>query len=445
MIRKLTILAALGGTALAAPLCAQQPAAAADPAASFGARQGVEDISLSPDGRQIAFLVPDKTHGDQLFTAPVDGSAPPLRILVATGDPEKLRTCGWVSNTRLLCRMAITHKADNQLPETRTRLIAVDAVGGNVKLVSKREGDDAIGLARSGGTVVDWLPGEDGDVLVSRVYVPEERLGTNVSRTLTGMGVDRVDTLSLASKRVETPRKDATEYISDGRGNVRLMGVNPVNDSGYDTDKINYFYRTAGSGDWRPFGQYSSTSGVGFNPYAVDGDLNVAYGIDNRTGRLGLYKVTLDDSHTESPVFLHPQVDVESLILLGRSQRVVGATYVTDRREAVYFDPALKALAASLGKALPASPLVRFAGATLDEKKLLIWAGGDTDPGHYYLLDRGTKQMQRLIASRPELDGVALATVKAVSYKAADGTPAGVVVALREDGHVRFITIHWEE
>jgi hypothetical protein len=29
--------------------------------------------------------------------------------------------------------------------------------------------------------------------------------------------------------------------------------------------------------------------------------------------------------------------------------------------------------------------------------------------------------------------------------KAADGTPAGVVVAIREDGRVRFITIHWEE
>jgi len=29
--------------------------------------------------------------------------------------------------------------------------------------------------------------------------------------------------------------------------------------------------------------------------------------------------------------------------------------------------------------------------------------------------------------------------------KAADGTPVGVVVALREDGRVRFITIHWEE
>jgi hypothetical protein len=29
--------------------------------------------------------------------------------------------------------------------------------------------------------------------------------------------------------------------------------------------------------------------------------------------------------------------------------------------------------------------------------------------------------------------------------KAADGTPAAVVVALREDGRMRFITIHWEE
>jgi dipeptidyl aminopeptidase/acylaminoacyl peptidase len=437
MIRKLTILAALGGAALLLPLAAaaaQQPVS--DPAVSFGTRQGVESISLSPDGRQIAFVVPDKARGNALYTVPVDASKPPLRILLASGDPESIGGCEWVSNARLLCRVIIVTRYENLVPVVGSRLIAVDSVGGNVKVVSKREGQDALYRAFSGGTVVDYLSGEDGVVLLGRVYVPEERVGTNVSRSLVGLGVDRVNTLTLDSKRIETPRKDAVEFIADGKGQVRLMGLNPSYDSGYSTDKVNYLYRLPGSDDWKPFGQYAALAKTGFNPYAVDAAQNVVYGFDNKGGRLGLYKVTLDEARTETPVLLHPQVDVDDLLQLGRSRRVVGASYVTERRTPVYFDPELKALSASLSKALPGSPLIYFAGASSDEKKLLVWAGGDTDAGHYYLLDRTTKQMQRLLASRPELDSLQLATVKAVSYKAADGTqiPAYLTLPPGSDG-----------
>jgi dipeptidyl aminopeptidase/acylaminoacyl peptidase len=378
-----------------------------DPAAAFGARPGVEDISLSPDGATVAFVVPDSGRGNALYTVPADASKPPLRILVASGAPETIDDCDWVSNARILCRVLIARR-EIGVPYTSSRLVAVDSVGGNLKVVSTRQGENALYQANSGGYVVDWLAGQDNNVLLGRVYVPEQRIGTNISRSLEGLGVDRVDTRSLDSKRIETPRRDAVEYISDGGGQVRMMGVSPTSETGYATDRINYFYRLPGSDDWQNFGQYEILANLGFNPIAIDAEANVVYGLEHKDGR--------------TPVFLRPDVDVDGPIRLGRSRRVVGATYATDRRIAVYFDPELKALAGSLAKALPGAPLVHFAGATLDEQKLLVWAGGDMDPGHYYLLDRKTKHMQRLLSARPQLDDVPLSPVKAVTYKAADGT-----------------------
>ncbi|MGH8939852.1 MAG: alpha/beta hydrolase family protein, partial [Actinomycetes bacterium] len=150
-----------------------------------------------------------------------------------------------------------------------------------------------------------------------------------------------------------------------------------------------------------------------------------------------LYRLALDGSGRREPVLSHDQVDVDGVVRLGRPARVIGATYATERRSIVYFDPELKAVAAQLSKALPNSPLVYFAGASDDETKLLIWAGSDTDPGTYYVLDRTTKKMTPLMRGRPELDGVRLAEMKPVTYKAADGTMVPAYLTLPPGGSGR--------
>jgi dipeptidyl aminopeptidase/acylaminoacyl peptidase len=58
----------------------------------------------------------------------------------------------------------------------------------------------------------------------------------------------------------------------------------------------------------------------------------------------------------------------------------------------------------------------------VDERKLLVFAGGDTDPGVYYLFDRDKHDLHILSPARPQLEGRALATMKAIRYKTADGT-----------------------
>lgn len=154
----------------AAPVAAQNQGL--DAAARFGAREEVEDISLSPDARSVAMVMSDKGHGNALYTVAVGSKEVPKRILVATGDPERLRGCGWVSNDRLLCNVVIVRK-DLGVPSVMSRMIAVDAAGGNLKVVSTKQGAYALAVAYFGGTVIDWLPGADGTVLVGRTYVPE--------------------------------------------------------------------------------------------------------------------------------------------------------------------------------------------------------------------------------------------------------------------------------
>ena len=411
---------ALALTLSAAPVAAQEPGG--DAAARFGAREDVESISLSPDAKSVALIVPDaKGQGSALYTVPLGSDEMPKRILAATGDPERLRDCGWVSNDRLLCDVLLVKK-DFRAPSVMSRLIAVDAAGGNLKVVSTRQGDNALAVAQFGGAVIDWLPGADGTVLVGRTYIPEERTGSLVASRRNGFGVDKIDTRTLDSKIVESPKNEAIEYISDGTGIVRIMGMSDVSGTGYSTSRIRYLYRKQGSDKWESFGNYDVLTGQGLNPFAVDPKLNLAYAFKKENGRQGLYKVALDGSLGETPVFLHPEVDVDGLVRIGRSRRVVGATFATEKRQSVYFDPELQKLGASLSRALPGAPLIQFVGASEDEGKLLVWAGSDVDPGRYYLLDRQTRRMGELMPSRRALAGAKLAAVKPVSYKAADGT-----------------------
>jgi len=397
----------------------------ADPPVAFGAREHVEDVALSPSGRKLAFISPGPGQSNFLYTVEIGGAAEPREALMADGKPQRLSGCGWVSEERLVCTIfMVIDSPETKQPLGATRLIAVNADGTGLKLLSRRSRDHDLYVAFGGGDVIDWLPGTDGAVLMGRQYVPEVRVGTNVLDNREGYGVDRIDTASLATKPVEPARRDASDYISDGRGNIRIMAVREVaGATGYSSGKITYHYRTKVSRDWKPLGAFDNLTNQGFLPIAVDPDLDVAYGFKNgEGGRWALYSVQLNGSMKETLIFAHPQVDVDGTVRIGRAHRVVGVTYATEKREAVYFDPPLAALGRSLSKALPGLPLIRFLDSSADESKLLLWAGSDTDAGRYYLFDKATKKLGQLLVSRPRLEDVPLAAMKPVRYKAADGT-----------------------
>jgi dipeptidyl aminopeptidase/acylaminoacyl peptidase len=403
-----------------------QAAEPTHPASLFGVRQSVEHASLSPDGKTLAFLGPAAGQGSGLYIVPVDGSAKPKVVVTAGGNPERVDRCNWVANDRLVCRLYwVTNIIEGEGAgglAYMTRYVAVDSDGSNNQILYQASHRGLGYFLLYGGGIIDWLPDEDGNMLMTREHHPQMSTGTRISQREHGLGVDRVNTRTGKFSRAEAPREDAESFITDGRGTVRVVGLRMVQGGGYDSGNTRYLYRKKGASSWDVLSTVDDVHENGFAPHAVDPDLNVAYGLKRLNGRLAAYSVALDGSLREQIVFAHPRVDVAGFIGIGRRGRIVGVTYVTDRNETHYFDPQLDRLAKSLAKALPNLPLIHFVDSSVDESRLLIWAGSDTDPGRYFLYDKATKQLAELVENRPNLADVRLARVQAISYRAADGT-----------------------
>jgi dipeptidyl aminopeptidase/acylaminoacyl peptidase len=404
-----------------------------DPAAAFGARPSLSMLSLSPDGASIAYVAPGEGESSILYTIRLGDHPHEVPALVADGKPWRMYQCDWVANTRVACQIYAIQRAARADMElvTLTRLIAVDADGKNQRLLSTQQGTYARGLALYGGEIIDRLPDEDGVVLMSRLYVAEDNTVSAIGSRKEGLGVDRLDTRTGQSQTVEQPLDGVLSYISDGHGHVRIKETRVMgNAPGQWRSYVNYFYRTAASGDWRPLGSYDFIDHTGFLPLSVDPSLNVVFGLKRKDGRDALYKIALDGSLHEELVFDRPDVDVGDTVEIGRRQRPIGVKYVTDRPHIQYFDPDLEKMHASLARALPQTPEITIPDSSTDESDLLVLATSDHDPGNFYLFDRKARRMQPLLAVREQLDGVPLASVKAIDYPAQDGTRIPAYITL---------------
>jgi dipeptidyl aminopeptidase/acylaminoacyl peptidase len=379
-----------------------------DAAAAFGARADVAQMTLSPDGRAVAYLVPTAGPGTALLTLDLAEGSKAKIALVSSGKPERIEDCHWVSNERLVCEIFGINK-DQLGPQSFTRLVAVDRAGTG--LVDLSDVKQAYGHYKGayGGEILDWLPDTDGKVLM-------DHWGEHG-----GLGVVLVDTRSNSSKYVEWAR-NAAGYISDGRGNIRIRARHlKLTEDYQSTGHIGYEYRRKGSRDWLALGEVNEIEETGFEPVAVDPDKDVAYGYRKKDGRWAIYSVALDGSRTEQLVYARPDVDVMGLFRIGRHKRVVGVSYATDMTYTVYLDGDIERLMNSLSHALPDKPALRLVDTSLDEQVLLIHAGSDEDPGVYYLYDRHTRQLRTFFVSRDALEGRKLARMQAIQYPAADG------------------------
>jgi dipeptidyl aminopeptidase/acylaminoacyl peptidase len=419
ILRNLTIVSLV----FAAWPLAAQTAKSFDAAAAFGARNSVTHLRLSPDGMSVAYITPAAGQGSIVYTLSLTQGAAARPVLTADGDPNRIARCDWVSNQRLVCQVYGATKRNPMLePVLFTRLVAVNADSSNAQVLSTVENFYSRGLQLGGGNIIDWLPDEDGAALIARSHLADDHLGTRMGSSEQGLAVDWIDTRSLAVKSVEKSHKGAVRYISDGRGTVRIMGLTTRQAAGQDNGVVNFSYRPQGSREWQKLSDYNERDRSGFYPVAVDRDLNVVYGFKKKEGRFAVYSIALDSSLRETLMYARPDVDVDELIQIGRRNRVVGASYATDVRRGAFFDATIEKMAASLSRALAGNPTISIVDSSMDENKLLVLAGGDVDPGVYYLFDKKARQLETFLVVRNELEGVKLATVKPMSYPAADGT-----------------------
>ncbi|GAA0765312.1 S9 family peptidase [Erythrobacter ramosus] len=413
----------LAAGAFSSDAWAQESADAA--ATRFGARGDVLDISLSPSGNKIVFVAAGPGHTEVVNVIDFTADAAVKPVLTNTEKVVDIDSCQWASEERLLCQFSGMGGGNGSILIPFDRLIALNADGTNIRMLSQRDSPRALGINQFGGDVIALdVAGEEGMVMMTRNFIPETTTGSRLGNEKRGLGVDLVDTANGRGRVREQPDDATLRYIADEQGQVRIK-VQALSDiNGNLTGAYRYFFRKPDSSSWVPL-EALTIDGMPVErmiPLAVDSARNVAFGFVTKSGYDAIAEVALDGTGSGKLLMARGDVDVDGLIRIGRKNRVVGASYATEKREIAYFDPALAKLAADLGKALPDQPLVNIVGASADEQKLLLIASSDTQPGMVYLFDRKARALEPLLPLRPRLEGQAMGQMKPVSYPARDGT-----------------------
>jgi dipeptidyl aminopeptidase/acylaminoacyl peptidase len=420
--------------ALAAGLFAlAQPAKAgelASDAKAFGERDTVQSMDISPSGTELVAVV--SGPGRQSVVKIVDVATKAARAIIASdGNPESVDWCKFGSETQLVCQYGGYTRVDSNIVGF-SRLVTMGLDGKNVRQLGQPDRASDLDIRQFDGDILDWLPDRPGSVLMQRHYVQHANL-TGVGAPIDGqkgLGVDRIDLASLKITTIERPAADAQGYLTDGRGNVRIMTLAKTAGDGTLTGVYKFKYRRAGSDKWEDFSEYNETSDSGDFPIAIEASSDSALVLAKNDGRDALYRVKLDGTSTRTLIAFNSHVDIDSVVRLGNGQRVIGYTYVDDRRRTVYFDSEIKSLAAALGKALPQQPVLSFINASADGSKLLILAYGDTDPGSFYVYDKTSRHLDELAPVRISLIQRQLAAVRSITFSTADGVSVPAYLTL---------------
>ncbi len=285
--------------ALSSSVGAQATAAIDADALAFGTRESVSNMDLSPNGSRAVFVGSGPGRTSIVYIADIVAGTT-AAILSSKADPEALRWCGFVSNSRIACRYsAIVKSADGLIPASR--MVALDIDGKNVKELGQRASSFDWGIRQHDGSIIDWLPGDGNSVLMTRSYLPEGgRTGdSNISRTKAGLGVVRLDVSTLKASSVEPPRRAVSRYMSDGQGQVRLMAIPEVSGETMLTGRVKYEYRAAGSRDWKTLIDYQDDQ---FHPLAIDATSDSLYALRKRDGRYVLTQTKLAAGLAETTV-----------------------------------------------------------------------------------------------------------------------------------------------
>ncbi|MFL6763789.1 MAG: alpha/beta hydrolase family protein [Sphingomicrobium sp.] len=416
------LLAGAAAVSFACTAFAQAQPTLEQDAKAFGAREAVQAPDLSADGSNITYITPAAGRTSVAVVGNLT-TGKFTQMAASNGNENTLRSCNFVSATRAVCEITgLNAKAAAGDIIGYQRLISINTDGSDPKQLGQSQSAYDAYMRQFDASVVDWLQGTDNKVLLEREYVPEEyKLNTRLVRNKSGLGVDLVDASSLRASPLEEPRDGTASYMSDGQGHVRLMTVAATSSSGVLTGQISYLYRKASSRDWLPLVTVGDANNPDFQPLAIDASIDSLYALKKLNGRNALYRIKLDGSMAEQLVAENARVDIDDVVRFGDGQKVIGYTFTKDASERIYFDPEFQALAQSVSKALPKSPIIEFVDASRDGSKLLIFAGSDSDPGRYYLFDRNSKTLTLAMIGRPELEGRPLATVRSVEIPGSGG------------------------
>ena len=376
-------------------------------------------VKISPDGQYIA--VQGMVKGQQSLAlirlSDMKGN------LVRPREGDDVVDFWWASPKRVVYTVG-EHVGGYDIPLSTGELFAVDADGGNAKLLyGYRKG------GMSTGSHVQHATSHYGSAtfLASIPDKPNYALVSVSSWNAAGTEGDlpvayRMDLRSgdLAPV-VKAPGRNMT-FVADHKGQVRLSyGLD-------NADNLKVYRRGGGADGWQEMAEAESSRSY---PVTFNRDDSLIYfTCAPKTGGLGLCTWS-PKSDQWNTVWSNPDVAADSLIRGPAKDQIIGVGFEDGRPAAALFDSSGSAakIVLALMQQFPGEE-VRIVSGTTDGSRSIVKVSADVDPGTFYLYDQQTRKLTPLLAEAKWIDPARMAAKQPFHFNARDG--------LKLQGYISF-------
>jgi dienelactone hydrolase len=423
-MKRLTVIAA-GSLALFAPPCAiaaDQPQSLASPARSdlppltrYGALPGVEDMSLSPDGKAHAILA--RVNDLRMFVVVDDAGK--IRASMPVGD-AKIRSLRWASPTIALVTLSTTENLGPDFIQTKIELygaarISLDGQKPELVFVRDRSMAHAVWGDYGSRTIAGKTLGYFGGIQFAQSSASRTEYVFDHGRP----ALFEVDLATNRSRKVANAPSEGIDrdWLVDGAGQVAAT-----------LDIV------ASSGNWKIANQRGTTiaSGknlggkVGFVALGKDGTTVIYSEAGAAEEIVRWFEVPLAGGPAQE---VFTDIDIERIFVDPANGRMLGYLERGAAPRPVLFDSARQAVVARVYRAFPKRQ-VRIVDWSADFGKFLVHTSGNEDPGTWFTIDIAAKRADPIGEDYPDIASPQVGAISTAAYKAADGLDLDGILTL---------------
>lgn len=370
------------------------------PVSDFYKRPPMTGFQLSPNGKYLAAVVP---IGQRRNVAVIDletRKAWPVTSITK----QDIGGFVWASDDRLLFFL------DNEGNESRG-IFAVDRDGKNPKmLIEPPESQMRAGRFEVlGADIVSLMENDPERVLISVSRIQDEGI------------VQDIETLNIYTgkrlRKIKNPGK-ITSWIADRNGEV----IGAVRVDGVETS---FLFRDGESKEFEEWSR-SRTGQPSWSPSYISQNREKWYvssrldAAGNARDKAAIFRFDSKTRKIGELVYEHPDVDVGGVLGSRVADDMIGVSYSAEKPQQVIFDPKLKELQGTLKARFP-DQQVFLSSASRDEQKMIFAVTSSTNPGRFFLFDRGKNAFEELASVLPWLKESQLSPMKPLKIAARDG------------------------
>jgi dipeptidyl aminopeptidase/acylaminoacyl peptidase len=397
----------------------------------FSRLPAYEHVSLSPDGKKVAFVENlQKPMGVALLKVFDLSEQRMITLLQSDNKKVKIKWFKW-ANTKVLMISAAYEAKSSSVRYYQTRLFSADISDEDAELTQMLKQTRSRAGIRGGrhtsqfqDSVVDWLPDEDDYILMQADLDVQSH-----------PDIYRVNINNGRSKRIERGKQKIRYWYTDQQGKPRI-GRSIDYDDGY----IRYLHKTDKDSEWEELFAYTTFDDKPVNILGFSADPNILYYLKYIGNYKALHRMSLDKKESEV-VLQHDGYDVSGRLIYSKiTNDAIGISDIHSKFGRFYFDEKHYALHVALDQVVP-NKFNKIVDLSHDENIYILYSQADNSPGQYFYGDRKNNKLSLLFSKYPELDNVELPGHETISYKARDGVEIEALVTLPLHGEKPYPTI----